>query len=103
MFAAVMNLRTRRLIRALQLQGAVGVENAKPWSELNLPAAVFGSSQPARRLLRRGILVRTPQDRYYLDLAAYARFRASILQFACVMGALAVLVAVLYLKGLIVA
>lgn len=101
MSAAVMNVRTRRLIRALRQQGVVGVENAKPWSELNLPSGSLGLEQPVRRLLRRGILVRTPQDTYYLDLAAYARFRAGVLQFACVVCALAVLVAVLYLKGLI--
>ena len=97
--AVVANGRTRRLIRALRQKGAVGVENAKPWSQLDLQAGIPEMAQPVKRLLRRGILVRTPQDTYYLDLAAYARFRASVIQFACVVGALGVLAAVLYLKG----
>jgi hypothetical protein len=87
--------RLRMLVRAFKALGALSPDSAVPATSLNVRrGAIF------RRLIRRGVIIESSGDRYYLDQARYQTWRSTRRKRALIsLSALFALIAIAWLAG----
>lgn len=98
--AAVIQAMMNRMIQRFREAGAVDAANSKPLTALGLDSRREGNL--LRQLIRRGIIVHTQQDTYYLDPVAYQQDRQTRqrMVFIAIAVAVVVLIVALVVQGL---